>query len=145
MAKVWWLSSKREINSGAHKKLTNQLCKLKNTISTQWLRNSLVFLPVRIGVIHIKSATAVRTNLSRDIRFCVQTAQWLAQFIKERKTSQYGTVSHYPTPMWSLSMRLLLLRSAWTFWLRLQLHCSRIGFPFDHSFPFNCETFLTAI
>ena len=53
-----------------------------------WTKKSFkICLPVRIGAcLHIKSSTVVWTNLSRSFRFCVETAQWLAQFVKERKT-----------------------------------------------------------
>ena len=81
-------------------KLVKQLGKISvfSTLSNYLTQNRLVFLPVRIGVIQIKSSAVVKINLSRDIQPYVQTIVWLAQFIKEWKTFENCTVFHYPTP-----------------------------------------------
>ena len=63
-----------QVNS-ASQKLVKQLGKVFvfSTLSNYSTQNHLVFLPVSIGVIQIKSSAVVKINLSRDIQPYIQT------------------------------------------------------------------------
>ena len=56
-------------------KTSKQLGKVSvfSTLCNYLTQNRLVFLPVSIGVIQIKSSAVVKINLSRDIQPYIQT------------------------------------------------------------------------